>query len=234
MIRVNPAREAGPSAHALNHAVWDQRLADVTETRIAVPASDAATVVPIASAASAAAASAAAAAAAAAAAPPPVRVWMDISEDGVPLGKLIFRLRNDVVPRTAENFRALCTGEAGFGYAHSAFHRVIPGFMAQGGDFTKGDGTGGQSIYGRTFPDENFQLKHTGFGTLSMANAGPDTNGSQFFLCTAPTAWLDGKHVVFGQLEEGAPIVRRIDAAGTASGKPKHRYEITACGQVAM
>ncbi|KAJ3107321.1 heme binding [Phlyctochytrium bullatum] len=160
------------------------------------------------------------------------RVYFDLTADGQPLGRVIMELRSDVVPKTAENFRALCTGEKGFGYAGSTFHRVIPNFMCQGGDFTNHNGTGGKSIYGNKFADENFTLKHTGEGILSMANAGPNTNGSQFFICTTKTTWLDGKHVVFGSVVEGYNVIKTVEGFGSQSGATKKKIVIAASGQL--
>ncbi|KAJ2770434.1 cytochrome P450 cyp2 [Coemansia linderi] len=159
-------------------------------------------------------------------------VFFEVSAAGKPLGKIVMELYSEDVPKTAENFRALCTGEKGFGYKDSIFHRVIPKFMLQGGDFTRHNGTGGKSIYGEKFPDENFKYKHTVPGLLSMANAGENTNGSQFFITTVPCSWLDGKHVVFGKVTQGMDVVKAIEERGNANGKPSVEIKITKCGEV--
>ncbi len=162
-------------------------------------------------------------------------VYMDVGTADQSIGRMTFELYDEVVPKTTENFRQLCMRKAGEGYPGSPFHRIIPGFMVQGGDFTRGDGTGGRSIYGEKFADESFQGRagrHTGFGTLSMANSGRDTNGSQLFITTGETPWLDGKHVVFGKLVDGADVLRRLETYGSPSGKTSANVMVLGCGRL--
>lgn len=165
--------------------------------------------------------------------PNPV-VFFDVTIGSGGPQRIEMELWADKVPKTAENFRALCTGEKGNGlhYKGSGFHRIIPQFMCQGGDFTRHNGTGGKSIYGEKFEDENFKEKHSVPGLLSMANAGPNTNGSQFFLTTVATPWLDGKHVVFGKVVKGMDVVKAMEAQGSQSGTPKVKVTIVDCGQL--
>ncbi|XP_008071089.1 peptidyl-prolyl cis-trans isomerase A-like [Carlito syrichta] len=158
-------------------------------------------------------------------------VFFDIALNGKPLGHISFELFADKVPKTVENFHALSTGEKGFGYKGSCFQRIIPEFMCQGGDFTRHNGTGCKFIYGEKF-DENFILKHTGPGILSMANAGPNTNGSQVFICTTKTEWLDGKHVVFGKVKEGMNVVQAMEGSGSKNSKTSKKITIADCGQL--
>ncbi|CAF1224935.1 unnamed protein product [Didymodactylos carnosus] len=154
--------------------------------------------------------------------------FLEITGDGQSIGRVVLALFNDIVPKTAENFRALCTGEKGFGYKGSPFHRIIPNFMCQ--DIIHHNGFGGKSIYGDTFDDENFQLKHTKEGLLSMVNKSKNTNGSQFFITTAITSWLDGKNVAFGEVLEGYDVIKKIEEYGSPSGITSKKITISDCG----
>ena len=158
------------------------------------------------------------------------RTFFDISIDGQKAGRIVFELYGKDVTKTADNFRELCKRPPGSGYKNTIFHRIIPQFMLQGGDFTNHNGTGGKSIYGEKFADENFKFKHTKPFLLSMANAGPNTNGSQFFITTVPCSWLDGKHVVFGEVVEGQELVKKIESLGSSSGKPSKEVKVTDAG----
>lgn len=160
------------------------------------------------------------------------RVYLDLEVDGAPAGRLVFELFAERAPRTSENFRALCTGEKGFGYAGSAFHRIVAGVGCYGGDFTNGTGNGGRSIYGGLFDDEPFALRHSAVGALSMVSNRPNANGSVFQIGLAPAPWLDGKQVVFGLLVEGREVLAAIGKLGAISGKPTAKVVVRACGEM--
>ncbi|MCJ8732174.1 hypothetical protein PDJAM_G00208100 [Pangasius djambal] len=159
-------------------------------------------------------------------------VFFSVAADDEPIGKITIELFANIVPKTAENFRALCTGEKGFGYRNSIFHRLIPDFMCQGGDITKQNGLGGKCIYGDKFEDENFEVRHTGPGILSMANHGRDTNNSQFFITLKKTEHLDFKHVAFGMVKDGMDVVKQMGALGSKNGKPSKKITVVDCGQL--